>query len=255
MRRGATTMPYAEHPCVRASRPASPSCSWSNGWFLPNSKHAFTENGYRTQMLVFDPRTLPALPDWDGTKQVPPPPSVSRELVHSTDVLPTALGYALDATGSQSCPISTDGTSCDGKDLRPYVFPASTGGGPSAPLRHSLCGHHTQQRRRRRSLLSGRSGPDAGAMQAAVRGAAAEAVHLGADARVDGSLPRSGRARASRRHQRRRHHRARSLASWRAVCEHDVASRVLRRRLVAAGSERQHLQRGMSGGLHLQSVN
>src|SRR5262249_45759288 len=115
-----------------------------NGWFLPSSKHAFTENGYRTQMMVFDPRTLPAVPDWDGTKQVPPPPSVSRELVHSTDVLPTALGYALDTTGSQSCPVS-GATSCDGKDLRPYVFPASTGGGPSAPLRHSLCGHHTQR--------------------------------------------------------------------------------------------------------------
>src|SRR5262249_3109115 len=82
--------------------------------------------------------------DWDGTKQVPPPPSVSRELVHSTDVLPTALGYALDTTGSQSCPVS-GATSCDGKDLRPYVFPASTGGGPSAPLRHSPCGHHTQR--------------------------------------------------------------------------------------------------------------
>jgi arylsulfatase A-like enzyme len=116
-----------------------------NGWFLPSSKHAFTENGYRTQMLVFDPRTLPAVPDWDGTKQVPPPPSVSRDLAHSTDVLPTALGYALDTTGSQSCPVSTDGTACDGKDLRPYVFPASTGGGPSVPLRHSLCGHHTQR--------------------------------------------------------------------------------------------------------------
>ena len=34
---------------------------------------------------------------------------------------------------------------CDGKDLRPWVFPASTAGTPAAPLRHALCGHHTQR--------------------------------------------------------------------------------------------------------------
>ena len=27
-----------------------------NGWFLPSSKHAFTENGYRTRLVVYDPR-------------------------------------------------------------------------------------------------------------------------------------------------------------------------------------------------------
>jgi hypothetical protein len=116
-----------------------------NGWFLPNSKHAFTENGYRTRMLVFDPRTLPVVPDWDGTKQIPPLANESQELVHSTDVLPTALGYAIGATGAQSCPQSADGTACDGKDLRPYVFPASASSPPASPLRHSLCGHHTQR--------------------------------------------------------------------------------------------------------------
>ncbi len=41
--------------------------------------------------------------------------------------------------------MSADGTACDGKDLRPWVFPASAGGTPAAPLRHSLCGHHTQR--------------------------------------------------------------------------------------------------------------
>jgi hypothetical protein len=116
-----------------------------NGWFLPNSKHAFTENGFRTSLLVFDPRTLPTVPGFDGTHQTAPPPNASLEVAHSSDVLPTALGYALDTTGSQSCPVSADGTPCDGHDLRPYVFPASSGGSPGRPLRHALCGHHTQR--------------------------------------------------------------------------------------------------------------
>ena len=117
-----------------------------NGWFLPSSKHAFTENGYRTRMIVFDPRTLPTVPGYDGTKQTPPPPSEMLQVAHSSDVLPTALGYALGTPGSQACPVSSsDGNACDGKDLRPWVFPASTGGTPAAPLRHSLCGHHTQR--------------------------------------------------------------------------------------------------------------
>ncbi len=116
-----------------------------NGWFLPNSKHVFTENGYRTRMIVFDPRTLPSVPGWDGTQQTPPPANETLELAHSTDVLPTALGYAIGSPGSQACPLSPDGSRCDGKDLRPYVFPASAGSGPGVPLRHSLCGHHTQR--------------------------------------------------------------------------------------------------------------
>jgi arylsulfatase A-like enzyme len=116
-----------------------------NGWFLPNSKHAFTENGFRTSLLVFDPRTLPTVPSFDGTQQTAPAPDVSQQVAHSTDILPTALGYALGTAGSQSCPVSADGTPCDGKDLRPYVFPASAGGPPRIPLRHALCGHHTQR--------------------------------------------------------------------------------------------------------------
>src|SRR5262249_58999551 len=66
------------------------------------------------------------------------------ELAHSTDVLPTALGYALDTPGSQPCPIAADGTHCDGHDLRPYLSETSPGGA-FAPLRHSLCGHQTQR--------------------------------------------------------------------------------------------------------------
>jgi Sulfatase len=115
-----------------------------NGWFLPNSKHAYTENGYRTRLLVFDPRALPTVPGWDPTGQTPPPVHEVAELAHSTDVLPTALGYALDAPGSQPCPVAQDGTRCDGHDLRPYLSESSPGGA-FAPLRHSLCGHQTQR--------------------------------------------------------------------------------------------------------------
>jgi hypothetical protein len=66
------------------------------------------------------------------------------ELAHSTDVPPTALGYALDTPGSQACPVASDGTRCDGHDLRPYLAESSPGGA-FGPLRHSLCGHQTQR--------------------------------------------------------------------------------------------------------------
>jgi len=115
-----------------------------NGWFLPNSKHAFTENGYRTRMIVFDPRALPTVPAWDGMTQTPPPANERLELAHSTDVLPTALGFALGSPTAEACPLSADGTRCDGKDLRPYLG-APAPGDSSAPLRHSLCGHHTKR--------------------------------------------------------------------------------------------------------------
>jgi hypothetical protein len=114
-----------------------------NGWFLPNSKHAYTENGYRTRLIVFDPRNLPAIPGWHGDQETPPPPNETLELAHSTDVLTTTLGYALGPPGPQECPVAADGTRCDGRDLRPYV---AQSGVPAAstPLRSALCGHHTK---------------------------------------------------------------------------------------------------------------
>src|SRR5262249_53269324 len=115
-----------------------------NGWFLPNSKHAFTENGYRTRMIVFDPRALPAVSDWDGMTQTPPPANERLELAHSTDVLPTALGFALGSPTGEPSPLSADGTRCDGKDLRPPLG-APAPGDARTPLRHSLCGHHTKR--------------------------------------------------------------------------------------------------------------
>jgi hypothetical protein len=114
-----------------------------NGWHLPHSKHGFTENGYRTRLLVYDPRDLPALPPWDPTQQAAPPPQNSPAVAHAIDVLPTLLGFALDTPGSQACPVGPDGFACDGRDLRPVL--ATAPGGPAAPetLRHSLCGHET----------------------------------------------------------------------------------------------------------------
>ena len=115
-----------------------------NGWQLPNSKHNFSENGYRTRLLVYDPRV---------------PGGVQTDaLAHSTDVLPSLLGFALDSPpGTQECPTSDfDGTRCDGRDFR-----AQLGTAPSAPasaLRRSLCGHETHRPvrpARGRYLLSG----------------------------------------------------------------------------------------------------
>jgi hypothetical protein len=116
-----------------------------NGWHLPNSKHAFQENGYRTQVLVYDPRTLATLPSWDADQEAPPPPNFNPALAHSTDMLPTVLGFARGTSGSQACPISPDGRDCDGKDLGGHLV--TTPGGPAAPetLRKALCGHQTKR--------------------------------------------------------------------------------------------------------------
>ena len=103
-----------------------------NGWQLPNSKHNFSENGYRTRLLVYDPRN-------------PTTGARSDALAHSTDILPSLLGYALDTPpGTQACPTSDyDDTACDGRDFR-----AQLGDAPAAPptaLRRSLCGHETRR--------------------------------------------------------------------------------------------------------------
>jgi hypothetical protein len=118
-----------------------------NGWFLPHSKHQFTENGHRTRMIVFDPRTLPAVPGWDGTQEVIPPPNESPALAHAVDAFTTIMGYATDsAPGTQLCPQAPfDGSRCDGRDLRAHLANAPGGPAPAATLRHSLCGHETEK--------------------------------------------------------------------------------------------------------------
>jgi len=117
-----------------------------NGWYLPKSKHNFTENGYRTRMMVFDPRTLDEIPPWDADPATAPPPGINRALAHAVDVLPTALGLALGHDDPQLCPASAyDGTRCDGHDLRPHLVTAPGGAAPAETLRHSLCGHQTKR--------------------------------------------------------------------------------------------------------------
>jgi arylsulfatase A-like enzyme len=116
-----------------------------NGWHLPHSKHQFTENAYRTRLIVFDPKALPSVPGWDATQEVTPPAQESNALAHAVDVYATAVGYALGTPGSQLCPMAPDGSRCDGKDLRPYLLSAPGGPAPSASLRRALCGHDTQR--------------------------------------------------------------------------------------------------------------
>src|SRR5262249_14372746 len=119
-----------------------------NGWHLPNSKHEFTEYGYRTRLIVFDPRALASISGPDGTEEASPPPRYDAARVHSTRIRATAVGYALgSAPGSQLCPMGSDGSRCDGKDIRNHL--ADTPGGPASPesLRRSLCGHDTQRSR------------------------------------------------------------------------------------------------------------
>jgi hypothetical protein len=102
-----------------------------NGWQLPSSKHAFTENGYRTRLLVFDPRN-------------PTSGATSDALVHATDVLPSVLGFALGTpAGTQACPASDfDDTPCDGRDFRAQLGSSPA---PAATFRRSLCGHETRR--------------------------------------------------------------------------------------------------------------
>ncbi len=116
-----------------------------NGWFLPDSKHRFTENGFRTRLIVFDPRALPGVPPWDPQQAVIPPPQESPALASGVDLLPTILGLALDTPGTQTCPVGDDGKACDGRDLRPHLATAPGGPAPPETLRRSLCGHMTQR--------------------------------------------------------------------------------------------------------------
>jgi len=113
-----------------------------NGWFLPDSKHTFSETGYRTRLFVYDPRTASPQPSWRPADVPPAPPRESHELAHATDLLPTFLGWASGTPGTQACPTSPDGTPCDGRDLRAYLRGAPP---PARPLRRALCGHQTER--------------------------------------------------------------------------------------------------------------
>ncbi len=117
-----------------------------NGWHMPNSKHHFAENGYRTTLMVYDPRTLEAPPSEMAADVPSGEPYRSPALAHSTDILPTALGLALGSPEPLPCPTSgTDKTPCDGRDLRAHLINNPGGPAPSGELRRALCGHHTQR--------------------------------------------------------------------------------------------------------------
>src|SRR5262249_11150756 len=120
-----------------------------NGWHLPNSKHQYTENGYRSRLIVFDPRAIPSIPGWDANLEPAPPPQESPALAHASDIHTTIVGYALNSPpGSQLCPQGlpgSDGSRCDGKDLRAVLATAPGGPAPAASLRHAMCGHDTQR--------------------------------------------------------------------------------------------------------------
>ena len=92
-----------------------------NGENLPRSKHAFTENGHRNPILVYDGgRAASATDD----------PRVSQEIAHAVDVLPTVVDF-----GGHPVPAGLPGYS-----LKPYL--SSTP--PATPLRTVLCGHQAR---------------------------------------------------------------------------------------------------------------
>ncbi len=130
-----------------------------NGWHVPFSKHNFTENGYRTRLIVFDPTTAPTAPGWDVTQEPIPPARENPALAHAADVRATVVGYALGSpAGIQLCPQGSSGSRCDGKDLRPWLATAAGGPAPPETLRRALCGHETQRTTTagsRRYLLTG----------------------------------------------------------------------------------------------------
>jgi hypothetical protein len=90
-----------------------------HGINLPRSKRNFTENGYRSPMVIHDARLAPSAAE----------PRVEQELTHSVDVLPTILDFA----GHPVPPTR-------GVSLKSYL----SGAPPVAPLRDLLCGHQTK---------------------------------------------------------------------------------------------------------------
>ncbi len=87
-----------------------------NGGYLPRSKKRFTENGYRTALIVYDPRhETPPGGRW----------KIDDDLAHSVDVLTTVLSYAGVAPPPETM----------GKDLRPYLEASNP-----PPVRNAMCG-------------------------------------------------------------------------------------------------------------------
>src|SRR5439155_614053 len=90
-----------------------------NGYFIPRSKNRFTENGYRTVLLLFDPQSASSA-------------RLDTDLAHAVDILPTFLGYA----GGYGSPLPAG---LAGRDLRQADA--------THRLRTALCGPKVHGRR------------------------------------------------------------------------------------------------------------
>jgi len=90
-----------------------------NGADLPHAKYSFTENGFRSPIVVYDASRPPSAAD----------PRVDLELAGAVDIAPTVLDYA----GRPIPPLP-------GVSLKPYV----DGTPPAAPFRNTVCGNQVR---------------------------------------------------------------------------------------------------------------
>jgi hypothetical protein len=129
-----------------------------HGVNLPRSKRNFTENGYRSVLVIHDARLSASTDE----------PRVEQELTHSIDVLPTILDFA-----EHPLPPTP------GLSLEPYL----TAMPPAAPLRDLMCGHQTKSTKARtdrfvrtRPGALGRCAPSSGGSACTTDGACAPSV-------------------------------------------------------------------------------
>ena len=87
-----------------------------NGQFLPRSKKQFTENGFRSPLIIYDPRNETGV----GQEF-----RVETDVASAIDIMPTLLAYAGGTTPSDRA----------GRDLRRWIDTPSP-----TPVRRALCG-------------------------------------------------------------------------------------------------------------------
>jgi hypothetical protein len=90
-----------------------------NGDALPRAKRNFTENGYRSPFVIYDPR-LPA----SGVETI-----LEQQVAQHIDLLPTVLDYA-----GRAIPPTP------GYSMKPYVSASP----PATPTRNVICGNETK---------------------------------------------------------------------------------------------------------------
>jgi hypothetical protein len=153
-----------------------------NGYQLPHSKHNFTENAFRTRIIVFDPGrsitcsssgecgqglacsdlgrcipdgSYPRDPRLSAPEPLPRPVHPVRSspaLAHAVDIFRTVQGLAIDEPGNNTLEPSDctevegqNSVECRGRDLRPFLFKDDASRPPPENLRPALCGHRTQK--------------------------------------------------------------------------------------------------------------